>query len=107
MSRRKGRTHAHDPPLVDENALRILVSKVLGLELEVAEIRRRHINYERSVCILERIRTKLHREGILSEADMDGLDAEFEKIPMTLRRMQADERDFIKALPAKDTNKRD
>ena len=79
----------------------------MGLELEIAEIRRRNINYERSVCILERVRTKLHQEGILTNEDMFGLDIEFKNIPMTLRRMQADENDFIQALPVPDTNKHD
>lgn len=78
----------------------MLASVVAGLRLEILELNTRIVNYERGVRILERVRTKLHQQGILTTEDMDGLEEEFQGIPMEIRRREAKEANFIAPLPA-------
>lgn len=85
--------------LIDKAGLDLLTSKLRGLELELVDMRKRLVEARRTTLLVHRIRNKLHALHILTDEDMEGLEAEFEKIPMQIRSLEADERTFITALP--------
>lgn len=85
--------------LLDKTSLERLYLKVVGLEVEITALRERSHNYERAILILDRVRIKLHKEGILTEEDMKGLDEEFDNIPMDIRKMEIDHSSFLTPIP--------
>lgn len=91
--------------LIDKDSIERLYLKVIGLEVELVALRERCHNYERAVFILDRIRAKLHQEGILVPEDMEGLDTKFEGIAMDIRRMEIDPSTFLAPLPDLEQNK--